>query len=284
MTAGAALVGLLLTIWLVSGIVSTGSQTVEETFVVGSSPRLVVDTSVDGHVTVQSGAAGSVAVETRLRDERRIAYQTRQDGDTIRVESSAARLIPFQFLPSWWRAANVVVTAPAGTVIEIRTRNGDAVMDGLQSDATVHSTNGSIRLHDTHGNVTATSTNGSITFDGVVPAGVTTQLATTNGRLEVRLTDTQGTFDAKTTNGPVSFEGPLTGDGQARLQTTNGRVDVRLTGTPDVTVDLDTSNGSVTSTWPVVAETVDEDTLKGTIGDGRAGLTVRTSNGEIAIE
>jgi hypothetical protein len=283
-TAGAALVGLLFATWLVSGIVSTGSRTVEDSFDVGSSPRLVVDTGVDGDVTIQSGGAGNVIVETRLKDERRIAYQTEQDGDTIRVESNAAGLIPFQFLPAWWRSANVVVTAPAGTAIEIRTRNGDVVIDGLQSDATVRTTNGSIRLDDARGSLIATTTNGNITFDGAVPTGVSTQLATTNGRVEVRLTEAQGILDATTTNGRIGFEGPLTGDGRVTLQTTNGAVDVRLTGSPDVTVDLATSNGSVQSTWPVVAETKDEDSLKGAIGKGGTGLTVRTSNGAITVE
>lgn len=281
-TTGAAVVGLGMAVMLASGIISTGSQTVEEQFAVGASPRLVVNSDVDGDVTVVAGADENIAVETQLRDHRRIGYETRQVGDTVEIDSHKGGLL--SFLPTWRRSANIVVTAPAGTIVEVRTQNGDVAMDGIRDDATLRTTNGAIRLDDAQGNVNAVTTNGRITLDGAVPAGVTTRLETTNGRLEIRLADAQGNLDATTTNGRISFEGPLTGDAQAKLQTTNGRVDVRLQGTPDLTVDLDTSNGSVTSRWPVLAETMDDDTLKGTIGTGQANLTVRTSNGAITVE
>ncbi|MGE3594259.1 MAG: DUF4097 domain-containing protein [Dehalococcoidia bacterium] len=281
-TAGTALAGLALSIVLVSGIISTGSQTIEDHFIVGATPRLVVDADVDGDVTIQAGATESVSVEARLRDERRIDYQSHQDGDTIRIESREGGR--FSFLPSWRRSADVTITAPAGTIVEVHAKNGDVVMDGLHNDATLRTTNGAIRLDDAQGNINATTTNGRITFDGAVPAGTSTRLNTTNGRLALRLSDAQGTIDAKSTNGRISFEGPLTGEAQAKLQTTNGGVDVRLTGTPNVTLDLDTSNASVTSRWPVLAEEMDDDTLKGAIGNGQAGLTVRSSNGEITVE
>jgi hypothetical protein len=68
------------------------------------------------------------------------------------------------------------------------------------------------------------------------------------------------------------------------MKTSNGSVEVVLRGTPSLKLDGSTSNGSVTSDYPILTTSVgDQHHLVGIIGDGESTLMVRTSNGSVTI-
>ena len=68
------------------------------------------------------------------------------------------------------------------------------------------------------------------------------------------------------------------------MRTSNGGVDVTLQGIPSVRLDASTSNGTVTSSLPIVTASTEDTHLAGTLGEGEAELTIHTSNGSVTVQ
>jgi len=97
------------------------------------------------------------------------------------------------------------------------------------------------------------------------------------------LEDINGEIDAETSNGEIRLRGVISLGGDVRLTSSNGDVWVDIAGTPSVVLDAKTSNGDVSSDWPIVATVTREDHLVGKIGDGESQLYIRASNGDITV-
>ncbi len=228
----------------------------DNSFTVGDSPRVVARTS-NGAITVNVGSDNEVRVEATLRVPDKIEYSVKQEGDTITIEARAKD-------GGSWKGcmmAEIVVTAPANTDVDLRTSNGAVELTGIEGTGSIETSNGRIELIDVKGE-----------FDG----------RTSNGQVRVR--DAVGEFDMETSNGAISFSGELTAGGRNRMKTSNGKVDVELLGTPSVSLEASTSNGEITTDLPLMVSSVSKSRLVGTIGDGEADLDVSTSNGDVSIK
>lgn len=122
---------------------------------------------------------------------------------------------------------------------------------------------------------------GGASYDVTCPLGMSLDLDTTNGRVEVEGPFPSVTVD--TSNGSINLTGAVP---EFALDTSNGRVEVMLVGDWGGTGRIDTSNGSITvECTGKLACTVVTDTSNGktkvSASDGPGKLTLDTSNGSI---
>ena len=234
------------------------TETREASFIVGESPTIVVSGS-NGSITVNSGTEGTVRVQATLRKPDDVEYEASQEGDTINVEAREKSRGIFNFGQS--PGADIEITAPSNTRVDLRTSNGRVEVYGMRQSGTVRTSNGQIVMEDVAGN-----------FD----------VSTSNGAVTIKLAS--GTFDVETLNGRIEFDGEMAAGGNNRMTTSNGSVHIKLLGAPSIQLDASTRNGSVTSRFPILTTTTgDERHLVGTIGDGDADLFIRTTNGSVTI-
>ena len=233
----------------------------DDTFVVGQSPRIVVSND-NGRVFVSPGSDGTVRVQTTLRKPDDVEYQTVQEGDTVSVEANAIEKGFGIFNLGDSPGADIEITAPSATRIELRTSNGSVEVQGMQRSGSLRTSNGSIRVEDVKGDFDISTSNGAVTIARAV-----------------------GSFDVETSNGRIEFDGELVRGGSNRMETSNGSVRVNLTGTPSVKIDASTVNGTVTTRLPILTTSTGGGRhVVGTIGTGDADLYARTTNGSVVVQ
>jgi hypothetical protein len=128
-------------------------------------------------------------------------------------------------------------------------------------------------------NLDVSNTNGSISLSDVAGKH---ELDTTNGRIEV--TRCAGSLDAETTNGSIEAELTRVTKGQPlRFETTNGRIEVAVPRDFAADVDAGTTNGEISTDFPVTTTRTGSNSLRGAINGGGTPLRMRTTNGGIEI-
>jgi len=249
------------------------TETHEDSFIVAGSSRVVVN-SVNGNIKINAGLGNEVLVQATLRDAPKVKYELSQVGNTIIVDVQTSK--------RWWvfgsAGADVTLTVPPQTDVELDTSNGFIELHGLEGSGSLKSSNGKIVLDNMKGNFEGRTSNGRIEVNTVAGSVI---LKTSNGKIDVR--GVRGEFDIDSSNGSVFYRGNLTEGGSNRLVTSNGDVVVELQGKPSVVLDAETSNGKVTSELPILATVTSKERLVGKIGEGEADLYIRTSNGDITI-
>ena len=242
------------------GAGSTGpTETRDDNFVVGESPRVVVSGD-NGYIIVKSATDGTLRVQDTLSNPDDLEYETTKEGDTVSVEAKEKKRGIFNF--GQRPGADIEITAPSNTRVELRTSNGRVEVFGMHRSGTLRTSNGKIVIEDVIGD-----------FD----------IATTNGGVTIALA--RGTFNVETVNGRIEFDGELAPGGDNRMKTVNGSVVIKLQGTPSVKLDASSGNASVTTRLPILTTSSgDKRHLAGTIGAGDADLFVRTSNGSVTIQ
>ena len=251
----------------------------DDAFAIGASPRVIVN-NTNGRVKCTVGPDETVRVQARLRNPAAVDYRTSQEGDTVRVDvKSKGKPTLLGFLGRSG-GADIEITAPRNTKIELKTTNGVIEASGFEGAATIQSTNGRISAERMKGGLDATTTNGRITLEeceGALTAN------STNGSIGVE--NARGSIDAESTNGTISYSGEMIGGGENRLKTTNGRINVKLQGDRSLKIDASCRIGKISSSLPgVAASGMLGQKLEATLGDGEAELFIRTSNGSVSIE
>lgn len=285
----ATVVGLLLLlVATLAGCAVSGSVIEKEderqSFEVGESPRVIV-TTFNGRIGVT--VAGDGVVEARVvrrgsgtssaaakRDLDNVEVDFTQVGDTIRIE--ARRDDTDQTLGN--SGADVEVTVPAGSSVELRTSNARVESANVEGSVLVRTSNGSIT---TRGGRTLDldTTNGAISANA--PTGRIIA-RTSNGGIDI-LAAEDAVVTAATSNAPISFSGTL-GPGAHTFDTSNDDIDLVLPGDAAFQLEGQTSNGSVRTEFLDLRPT--DTTLSGHTGDDPTPLisiVARTSNGDLAV-
>ena len=68
-----------------------------------------------------------------------------------------------------------------------------------------------------------------------------------------------------------------------KIDTGSGSVRLQLTPGTGAHVHVDTGNGGVTCELPIATETKDDDSLIGTLGDGRGSIHIETGSGSVRL-
>ncbi|MCX5633442.1 MAG: DUF4097 family beta strand repeat-containing protein [Phycisphaerae bacterium] len=142
----------------------------------------------------------------------------------------------------------------------------------------------------------------NIDLDTNLPAKMNLSLASHNGNITT--TDTSGSVKASTHNGNIGHKGTLAdlkfeshnGNiaihciGQSakpceiNAETHNGNIDFTAPENFSAAIDASTHNGSIQTSLPVAVSGKIGKNLKGTLGDGRDKLYLKTHNGSIKIK
>ncbi len=132
----------------------------------------------------------------------------------------------------------------------------------IDSDADIHTTNGSIDLNEIAGRIRVRTTNGKIHAENI------------NGKV-----------DARTTNGSISMDfEEMYSDGDMNFYTTNGSIKVYLPENVRCSVKAKTTNGSINSDFPLkVKGKYNSKRVNGEINGGGPLLDFHTTNGSVRI-
>lgn len=178
-------------------------------------------------------------------------------------------------------AIHYTIELPVAAMAELRTENGSVRAEGAGRQITAVTTNGKITLEGVAGAVTARSTNGAICLVNV--AGPVAA-ETVNGSIDAR--GLRETLEATSVNGGITclYDGALPLDGAIVCRTNNGGIS--LTAAPESTFALhaSTDNGSVHTEFPLsVTGRLHPRAVDALVGAGGAAITLRTTNGSIAV-
>ena len=252
-------------------------STREEAFTVGESPKLIVR-GFNGRVRVEAGADGVIQMNAKIKRASRVIFEAAQEGDTVTIE--AKRKSGGMDLFGRSPGAEITVTTPAATSVDLTTSNGSIELRGIEGSGPVKTSNGRILLENVKGRHDMRTSNGRVEVNGMEGDG---EVRNTNG--SIKLTNVRGAFQASTTNGSIALRGELARGTACRLESSNGSVYVKLAGEPSLRIDARTSNGRVRSELPASNVTSQErNHLVATIGVGDGELFIRTSNGSVLIE
>lgn len=167
--------------------------------------------------------------------------------------------------------------------LDAQARNGAVTLTGLTvaGAVTVQSDFGSLSVEGVAAkSYGLTSQNGGITLDG---ANGAISVDTNFGDIDVTHAE-DATLDLRTRNGAVQFSGSL-GAGPHALGSDFGSIRLALPQDVQLTLDLKTERGKLTSALPVtISGEVSESHWRGTLNGGGAMLTAVTSNGDISLD
>ncbi|SFR68441.1 Putative adhesin [Agromyces sp. CF514] len=193
----------------------------------------------DGSVIVR-GAADATGIEVSrtvsYRGERTVG-ETFELDDGVLVLSGCGRNCTVDY----------TIDLPAGVDVRGATTNGAIELTSVGA-VDVSTANGEIELDDVSGAIEAETSNGRVEGRGLAGSGI--RVSTSNGAVDLRLATPQD-VDARTSNGAIDLAVPTEGAGyRVTTDTSNGSVDVDIDEDSDgeFTLDLATSNGSITVT------------------------------------
>ena len=274
-----------------------------KTFAVKGLPNVVLET-FDGAIEIHSWDKPEVEVEIEKRameqaliDE--IKVEADQQGDIVTIKVTGPRRTEFR---------GVTIGMHISPTARLR------VVVPRSSNIQATSGDGSIRAEAVEGKIVLTTRDGSVTAARI---GGDIQIRSGDG--SIRLDNVTGKLDLETEDGSIGLEAQpsvlkaRTGDGSIRamispdstmtenwdLATSDGSVMLQLPGLFNAEIDAETSDGTVRSDHPLLAdderlerrrgEDSDERrdrrrTLRARMGDGGKILKVRTGDGTIRIE
>jgi Toastrack DUF4097 len=173
-------------------------ETHDDSFTVGDSARVVVKTG-NGGISVTAGPGNEVQVVTTLISPEKITYSVIQDGNTITVEAKP------KTGGTWGTCltANVVVTAPTMTDVDLHTSNGAISIEGINGSGVFETSNGAFNIFDVKGDFRGATSNGAVNIDGIEGSA---ELTTSNGAIDVRNAVGEVDLYIRTSNGDVTIK------------------------------------------------------------------------------
>lgn len=243
-------------------------ETVEKRFTVSGPPRVTLGT-FDGSISVSTWDRQEVLVtiEKRAVDQKaadRIQVVATQDGDRVevRVKEDRSDGWNLHFGP---HGARLIVSVPASAVVEATSGDGRIEVRDLQGEVIVRTGDGAIRLEHVSGIVDARSGDGSIVVDGALR------------QLRVRSGDGRVVVRAAPGAVPETEWNISTGDGAVVLEVPEGFGAELDASTGDGRVAIDNVPFSSAS------QSRERRSARGRIGDGGAGIRIRTGDGSIVV-
>ncbi|GIF78249.1 DUF4097 family beta strand repeat-containing protein [Asanoa siamensis] len=188
----------------------------------------------------------------------------------------------------WWLGqlrrrfrVEVSIGVPRTTAAYLRLVDGNVVAAGLREDTEVDLTSGQVTLMGLGGRTRAKVVSGPVEALGV---DGDLSLKTVSGEL-VLADSAADRVEMTTVSGAVTCDLDNPHHRELRLRTTSGSVTVRVRQDADLTVDLHTQSGQITSAFPQVSRQrhgARQDS-RGVLGRGTGKLWATTVSGSIAL-
>jgi len=255
------------------------SETVELSVALPAGGTLHVST-LNGAIAVQSGKVQEVQITAqktvrsrtdeeakRFCEETKIETETQPSGATVSV-----------VLPKNYRGrANIGVSfeaiVPRNCSLDLHTSNGSIEAREIDGNVEMQTSNGRIVGENIGGRVFSDTSNGSVELERVSGSA---EALTSNGRVTIR--DAGGDIRCRTSNGSIKLRNVVA---SADAGTSNGSITCVLPGSASATVSGSTSNGKISSDFPL---RIRRGRVSGKIGEGKHKIRLKTANGSISIE
>jgi len=239
-----------------------GDETLEQSFQVGDSPRLVIGVD-NGSVLVKTGPAGTITVLSTVINKDDVDLDVSADDGVVTVRSDTT--ISGNLLGDRAEGAvDLTVTVPPQTVVEVGAAAGPVTLARVQGGGTITASAGDIELRGVSGD-----------YSGGVGVG------------DIRITDSIGSFRFTTGFGSIRFDGNFVSGGLNEFETGVGDVIVSFPERAGVELDATTSTGTISNELTLGDESSDSTTtggrLSGTLGDGGAELLISVGSGSIGL-
>jgi DUF4097 and DUF4098 domain-containing protein YvlB len=255
--------GILLVVLLVF-TVGASADDWNRAYQVQGRPQLVVEAD-DGNVIVSSGTDGSVHLSVHSDGWRiapdEIEVNAQQQGNrvelTLRKHNSGLRV-------HFHTSLEIRVTLPAGSDLNIHTRDGNLEISGIKGTHKLRTGDGNGGLRGVEGSVELETGDGNLDVEGRFDL---LSLHTGDGNIEAVVRD-----------GSVMKSGWT-------LRTGDGNIHLRLPDGFAADVDAHTGDGHVRSDFPITTNAVSshENDLRGKMNGGGQTLSIRTGDGGIDI-
>ncbi len=233
------------------------------TFPVTAKPdfRLVTD---DANLNVVSSDAKEIRVNVTTRGWKipdDVKVVERQDGDHVNVE---VRMVHKEHI-SWGvnRSIRVDVTVPRETNLDLRTGDGNVVVNAVKGSGHIQTGDGNVDLNG---------------LDGTLNA------STGDGNLKVRGRFDELTLHSGDGNMAVYVEQGSKATASWVLRTGDGNLDLHLPDGFSADVDAHTGDGQITSDFPIsTSGQLRENALRGKLNGGGNTLELRSGDGTIHL-
>lgn len=239
-----------------------GDETLEQSFEVGDSPRLMIGVG-KGSVLVETGPPGTISVSSFVINKDDVDLDVSADGDVVTVRSVTT--ISGSLIGDRAEGAvDFTVMVPPLTVVEVGTAAGPVTLRGVQGGGTITAVAGTIELRSVSGD-----------YSGGAGVG------------DIRITDSNGSFRFTAGSGSITFDGVLVAGGSNEFETGVGDVIVSFSEGAGVDLDATVASGTISSVLTLKDESSDSTTtggrLSGTFGDGGAALLISVDVGSVEL-
>ncbi len=208
-----------------------------QTFKVGAQPTLII-TDAGGTVHIHTGDTGRVIVQSQGFNDSRNDFggvQSHYDFESNTLDISAqGQSNPGSGFPFDNNNADLEITVPAASNIQIQTVSGDVEVDGVDGQLTVNTASGDVKVSGAllQGQSAFNTDRGDISFNGTIDPQGSYQFVTASGDVDLSLPDNSSfTLNTTTGSGDVSNEFSNTTIGaspHAQLSINTGSGSIRL--------------------------------------------------------
>jgi DUF4097 and DUF4098 domain-containing protein YvlB len=275
--------------FLCSGLPATtaaaAGQHLEKHFAVNARPVVVIHNVANGRIEVKSWKNAEVDVLASQTSDK-IGFDMEQAGDRIDV---TANILDSSAQPAEL-AANLQLTVPEETELQLKTETGLIYVEQVMGDMTLESVAGEIHLREVSGYIIVRTTEGSL---------VCTQCA---GKLDFKsisggaqvLQPALTNVSLFTTSGNILFDGDFVRTGLYTMKSGKGTVEVRFSGNDSFDLKAQTAVGTVDNRAAAYlkpdphsgfrrAASKFTHGLFGTVGQGLAKVELSSYSGTIRI-
>jgi hypothetical protein len=175
------------------------------------------------------------------------------------------------------RATSGSVDATGLRAARLTAVSGDVVVDGVRGPLQARTTSGGISVRGAADSLRLDSVSGDIRIDAA-PRGLTA--GTTSGEISAR--SVQGVLRLSTSSGDVVVHA-APGLARAEIGSVSGDIAVEMPAGLGATIDLSTSSGALDAAVGLEVQSVTRHALRGTVGDGRARVQLKSSSGDIQV-
>ena len=263
---------------------SAPAQNFEKHFAVKGRPVVVIQNVANGRIEVKSSKTPEVVI-TAAQASDKINIESEQVDN--RIDVTASVLDPAA--PPEQLEANLQLTVPEETELELRTERGLVYVEQVMGDMTLQSVAGDIHLKEVSGYIVVRTTGGSL---------VCTQCA---GKLDFRSVSGSAqvlqpgltNVSLFTTSGNILFDGDFIRTGIYTMKSGKGTVEVHFSGNDSFDLKAQTATGTVDNQAEAYLKPDSHGVrhyasrftkgLFGTVGSGLAKVELSSYSGTIRI-
>jgi DUF4097 and DUF4098 domain-containing protein YvlB len=284
---------------------------IAKVFSAGQRPSIVLS-NIAGEITVSASSGSEIKLEAtkRVRAKSESEGKRLLDATRIDVNDHSGRIeVQTIYGESKHRVAvDYVVTAPAATMLDIRSVAGDVIVDGIKGEVRAETVSGNVTatglakecsLKAVSGDVTvssaaidgdlnASSVSGDLLVKGYKARAVNVGTVSGDVRLHYGVSER---LLARSVNGDLEYSGSLVKGGVYEVKSHSGNIKLLLDGKSGFEIDASSFSGEIKTDLPLTVQSSSGDeryghshrSMHAVFGDGSARIEAATFSGNVVI-